>query len=132
MSLSSTNEATTTKSANNIVNLIARHNKKKLQSTVDYMLDPRIDLKYNSSHTQLEQFAIGQVLQIVSVGLNKMISAQAMLENYNSSVSCLKDYHLILKDLNADNKKAVFPHPITVRLNNHNINNGIKAFFKVT
>ena len=108
MSLPSTNEATTTKSANNIVNLIARHNKKKLQSTVDYMLDPRIDLKYNSSHTQLEQFAIGQVLQIVSVGLNKMISAQAMLENYNSSVSCLKDYHLILKDLNADNKKLFF------------------------
>ena len=66
MSLPSTNEATTTKSANNIVNLIARHNKKKLQSTVDYMLDPRIDLKYNSSHTQLEQFAIGQVLQIFS------------------------------------------------------------------
>ena len=132
MSLPSTNEATTTKSANNIVNLIARHNKKKLQSTVDYMLDPRIDLKYNSSHTQLEQFAIGQVLQIVSVGLNKMISAQAMLENYNSSVSCLKDYHLILKDLNADNKKAVFPQPITVQRNNHNISNAIKALFKVT
>ena len=132
MSLPSTNEATTTKSANNIVNLIARHNKKKLQSTVDYMLDPRIDLKYNSSHTQLEQFAIGQVLQIVSVGLNKMISAQAMLENYNSSVSCLKDYHLILKDLNADNKKAVLLQPITVQLNNHNINNEIKALFKVT
>ena len=132
MSLPSTNEATTTKSANNIVNLIARHNKKKLQSTVDYMLDPRIDLKYNSSHTQLEQFAIGQVLQIVSVGLNKMISAQAMLENYNLSVSCLKDYHLILKDLNADNKKAVFPQPITVQRNKHNISNAIKALFKVT
>ena len=62
--------------------------------------------------------------------LNK--SAQAILENYNSSVSCLKDYHLILKDLNADNKKAVFPQPITVQGNKHNISNAIKALFKVT
>ena len=62
MSSPSTNEATTTKSADNIVNLKVRDNKKKLQPTVDYMLDPRIDLKYNSSRTQLEQFAIGQVL----------------------------------------------------------------------
>ena len=61
-------------------------NKKKLQPTVDYMLNPRVDLKYNSSQTQLEQFAIGQVLQ--RVGVNKMVNAQAMLENYNSSVSC--------------------------------------------
>ena len=60
--------------------------------------------------------------------LNK--SAEAILENYNSSVSCLKDYHLIFKDLNADNKKAVLPQPITVRLNN--ISNVIKALFKVT
>ena len=51
------------KSVNNIVNLKVRDNKKKLQPTVDYMLDPCIDLKYNSSHTQLEQFATGQVLQ---------------------------------------------------------------------
>ena len=50
------------------------------------MLNPRVDLKYNSSQTQLEQFAIGQVLQ--RVGVNKMVNAQAMLENYNSSVSC--------------------------------------------
>ena len=55
------NEATTAKSANKIVNLKVRDNKNKLQPTFDYMLDPRIDLKYNSSHTQLEQFAIGQV-----------------------------------------------------------------------
>ena len=46
------------------------------------MLDRHIDLKYNSSHTQLEQFPIGQVLQIVNTGVNKMIWAQAMLENY--------------------------------------------------
>ena len=62
VSLPSTNETTTTKSANNIVNLKVRDNKKKLQPTVDYMLDPCIDLKYNSSRTQLEQFGIGQVL----------------------------------------------------------------------
>ena len=62
MSLPSTNEVITTKSANNIVNLKVRDNKKKLQPTVDYMLDPHIDLKYNSSRTQLEQFTIGQVL----------------------------------------------------------------------
>ena len=62
-----------------------------------------------------------------------MTSAQAILENYNSSISCLKDYHLILKGLNADNKKAVLPQPIiTVRLNNYTINNAIKALFKVT
>ena len=67
MSLSSMNEATTTKSASNIVNLTVRDNKKKLQPTVDYMLDPRIDLKYNSSQIQLEQFAIGQVSQIVTL-----------------------------------------------------------------
>ena len=85
------NEATTAKSANKIVNLKVRDNKNKLQPTFDYMLDPRIDLKYNSSHTQLEQFAIGQVWQIVSVGVNKMISAQVTLENYNWSFSCLKD-----------------------------------------
>ena len=132
MSLPSTNEATTIKSANNILNLKVRDNKKKLQPTVDYMLDIHTDLKYNSSHTQLEQFTIGQVLQIVNLGVNKMISAQAMLENCNSNVSCLKDYHLILKDLNAGNKKAVLPQPITVQLNNHNINNTIKALFKVT
>ena len=72
----STNEATTTKSANNIVNLKVRDHKKKLQPAVDYMLN-RNDLKYNSSHTQLEQFAIEQVLQIVNVGVNKIISAQA-------------------------------------------------------
>ena len=132
MSLSSTNEAATTKSANNIVNLKVRDNKKKLQPTVIYMLDPCIDLKYNSSHTQSEQFAIGQVLQRVNAAVNNMISAQAMLEHYNSSVSCLKDYQLILKDLNADNKKEVFPQPITMQLNNHNINNAIKAFFRVT
>ena len=76
MFLPSTNEATTTKSANNIVNLKVRDNKKKLQPAVDYMLNC-IDLKYNLSHTQLEQFAIGQVLQIVNVGVNKMMSAQA-------------------------------------------------------
>ena len=76
MFLPSTNEATTTKSANNIVNLKVRDNKKKLQPAVDYMLNC-IDLNYNLSHTQLEQFAIGQVLQIVNVGVNKMISAQA-------------------------------------------------------
>ena len=132
MSLPSTNEVITTKSANNIVNLKVRDNKKKLQPTVDYMLDPRIDLKYNSSHNQLEQFAIGQVLQIVNVGVNKTICAQAMLKNYNSNVFCLKDYHLILKDLNTDNKKSVLPQPIIVRLNNHNINNAIEALFKVT
>ena len=114
------------------MNLKVRDNKRKLQPTVDYMLDSHNDLKYNSSHTQLEKFTIGQVLQIVNLGVNKMISAQAMLENYNSSVSCLKDYHLILKDLNADNKKAVLPQPITVQLNNHNINTAIKALFKVT
>ena len=39
------NEATTAKSAKNIVNLKLRDNKNKLQPTVDYMLDPRIDLK---------------------------------------------------------------------------------------
>ena len=59
------------------------------------MLDRHIDLKHNSSHTQLEQFPIGQVLQIVNTGVNKMMWAQAMLENYISSVFCLKDYHLI-------------------------------------
>ena len=117
MSLPSTNETTTTKSANGIVNLKVSDNKKKLQPTVDYMLNPRIDLKYNSSQTQLEQFAIGQVLQ--RVGVNKMVNAQAMLENYNSSVSCLKDYYLILKDLNDD-------------IINHNFNNAVKALFKVT
>ena len=101
MSLPSTNEATTTKSANNIVNLKVRDDQRRF-------------------------------LQIVNVGVNKMTSAQAMLENYNSGVSCLKDYHLILKDLNADNKKAVLLQPITVQLNNHNINNEIKALFKVT
>ena len=114
------------------MNLKVRDNKKKLQPTVVYVLDPRIDLNYNSSHTQSEQFAIGQVLHRVNVAVNNMISAQAMLENYNSSVSCLKDYQLILKDLNADNKKEVFPQPIPMRLNNHNINNAIKALFKVT
>ena len=132
MSLPSTNKATTTKSANNIVNIKVGDHKKKVHPTVDYMLDPCIDLKYNSSHTQLEQFAMGQVLQIVNIKVNKMISAQAMLENYNSSVCCLKQYHLILKDSNADNKKAVLPQPITVQLNNHNINNAIKVLFKVT
>ena len=49
MFLPFTNEATTTKSAKNIVNLKVRDNEKKLQPTVDYMLDPHIDLNYNSS-----------------------------------------------------------------------------------
>ena len=78
MFLPSTNEVTTTKSAKNVVNLKVRDNKKKLQPTGDYMLDPRIDLKYNSSYTQSEQFAIGQVLQIVNIGGNKMCSTKVL------------------------------------------------------
>ena len=77
MFLPSTNEVTTTKSAKNVVNLKVR-DKKKLQPTGDYMLDPRIDLKYNSSYTQSEQFAIGQVLQIVNIGGNKMCSTKVL------------------------------------------------------
>ena len=42
------------------------------------MLDPRIDLKCNSSYTQLEQFAVGQVLQIVNIGGNKMCSTKVL------------------------------------------------------
>ena len=78
MFLPFTNEATTTKSAKNIVNLKVRDNEKKLQPTVDYMLDPHIDLNYNSSYTELEQFAVGQVLQIVNIGGNKMCSTKVL------------------------------------------------------
>ena len=104
--------------------------KKKVQQfvPVDKLLDSRIDLIHEPTNS-VEEFALGQVFKLVNVGANKMLTNQAILDNYDASVSCLKEYHALIK---ASNDSCSLPQPPTVKLNKHNINDVYDALYKVS
>ena len=80
-----------------------------------------------------EKLVLGHALKIIHVGANKMISSAAILESYNAMIETQKSQYEFYKSLNIDavRKGTVnLPIPITVRLNDHNINHGFKALLE--
>ena len=116
------------------LNLNSSHRKKFQYQAVDQLLDPHINLKHVPENI-MEEFAIGQSLRTVHVGANKMISNNAIIENYETSVSCLKEYHGLLVSISnkkdkQDNFSLSSLPPKTVRLNTHNINEVYTTLYK--
>ena len=64
------------------------HQKKK-PSIID-MLKTEISLKEKHQGDPLKKCALGTLLSIVHTGINKCISFQAILDNYNNSIAGLK------------------------------------------
>ena len=70
---------------------------------------------------------------MIHVGANKMISNATVIESYYTSVETQKEQHHYFKSLNLEgvrNKTVTLPKPITVRLNDHNINGGYEAILE--
>ena len=57
-----------------------------------------------------------------------MITNEAILDNYETSVSCLKEYYVSVK---ASDAASALPQPPTAKVNKHNINNVCNALYKV-
>ena len=80
-----------------------------------------------------ERLALGHALKMIHVGANKMISCATVLESYKASLGTQKNQYEYYKSLNLDGiRKGLvnLPQPITVRLNDHNINYGYKAILE--
>ena len=100
---------------------------KKRTPTIDTMLVPRINFKGHVPRNQSERFALGQALKLINIGANKATSSITTLENYQSSVACVAEWHNIAMK---ETKSRMKPPP-EVKLNNHNINDGYKALLQV-
>ena len=57
-----------------------------------------------------------------------MITNEAILDNYESSVSCLKEYYALVK---ASDAACALPQPLTIQVQTYNINNVYNALYKV-
>ena len=70
---------------------------------------------------------------MIHVGANKMTSCQTVLESYKATIESQKDQYEYYKTLNLEGVRkgtVILPKPITVRLNDHNINHGYKAILE--
>ena len=94
-------------------------------------MDPHVDLKRQPENV-FEKFSIGQVFKSVHVSAKKKISSATIIENYKTSISCLKEYYELHKTSNREQtEKFELPPPITVRLHPQNINDVYSALYKV-
>ena len=58
-----------------------------IESEISDMLDPKIDFKHKPVNPIEEFAAAGQVSKSINVGVNKMISNNAVIDNYKASIS---------------------------------------------
>ena len=101
--------------------------KKVVEQRIDTMLDKGINFKGHAPKNISEVYALGQALKLLNIGATRAISSQTTLEQYKSSVSCVREWHEIaMKQL-----KAKMKPPPTVRLNDHNINDGYRVLLQV-
>ena len=103
------------------------------QSSVIEMVDSKIDFKGHSLSNENEELALGHTLKIIHVGANKMVSNAAILENYLSSVETQKEEFQCFQSVNMEGickGIVLLSQPITVHLNDLNINDGFKTILK--
>lgn len=91
------------------------------------MLDKSINFKGHAPKDIPEVYALGQALKLLNIGATKAISSTTTLDEYASSVSCVREWHeIVMKQL-----KGSMKPPPTVRLNDHNINDGYRVLLQV-
>ena len=99
------------------------------QSSILEIIDPKTDFKGHSPSHENEELALGHTLKMIHVGANKMV----LNANYFASVETQKEQFQYFQSLNMEgirNGIVHLPRPITVCLNDHNINDGFKAILK--
>ena len=92
------------------------------------MLDPKIDFKHKPVNP-IEEFSVGQVFKSINVRVNKMISNNAVIDNYKVSLSCCKELYDLIKSSQAPGTVKL-PPPRVVCLNMHNINESNEALLQ--
>ena len=103
------------------------------QSIIIEMIDPKIDFKGHSPSNENEELALGHTFKMIHVGTNKMVSNATILKNYFATVETQKEQFQYFQSLNMEGIRKGIVHllrPITVRLNDHNINDGFEAILK--
>lgn len=90
------------------------------------MLKTEISLKEKHQGDPLKKCALGTLISIVHTGINKCISFQAILDNYNTSIAGLNSYYKVCKALNP---KTNIPRPLSVNVDKNNVADVGKAIY---
>ena len=106
-----------------------------IQPTIESLIFPEMDFVGNIyvDLNNSQRLALGHALKVIQVGAKKMISSQAVLENYRNFLDIQKEQYNYYRYLNS---RAVrqgtinLPMPIEVRVNDHNINKGYEALLE--